>query len=386
MSSSVYDFAIIGAGAAGGQLALAMASEKWFENKRILIIDKDEKSINDKTWCYWEKGTGKWDKIVTKKWHHGIVSTDDLREDFALAPYTYKMVRSIDFYSHLKQVINDSPNFDWVVGQASTVLLDGALAISVNDERYLANHVFDSRIHPNFFQEESNHIRVLQHFKGWEIRSDQPVFDPDQFVMMDFRKPYKGLTAFTYLLPFSETEALIEYTFFTSKLEEENVYDNYMRAYLKDHYDLDNYEIISSEKGVIPMSNYPFHDENNALVTKIGTGGSWVRASTGYSFRKTSEYVDQVINNVVKGEIPSEKLIKAKFQLYDTLFLDILDRKNQLGPSIFGRLYKKNPPKRILRFLDGHTSFIEDLKLMWSVDKWLFIKSLLYQYLRIKLD
>ena len=63
-----YDFIIIGAGASGLLLADAMGSDSFFAQKKILILDKDAKKTNDRTWCYWEKGEGQFDEIVHKRW------------------------------------------------------------------------------------------------------------------------------------------------------------------------------------------------------------------------------------------------------------------------------------------------------------------------------
>ena len=69
MDSTVFDFAIIGTGAAGLHLALAMQQDAYFDDKKILLIDKSKKDFNDKTWCFWEKGKGNWDTIATKTWN-----------------------------------------------------------------------------------------------------------------------------------------------------------------------------------------------------------------------------------------------------------------------------------------------------------------------------
>jgi lycopene beta-cyclase len=53
--TQIYDYIIVGAGAAGLMLANAMALDPFFSDKRILILDKDPKEANDRTWCFWEK-------------------------------------------------------------------------------------------------------------------------------------------------------------------------------------------------------------------------------------------------------------------------------------------------------------------------------------------
>ncbi|MBK7636072.1 MAG: lycopene cyclase, partial [Saprospiraceae bacterium] len=53
-----YDFIIAGSGAAGMLTAYFMIRDPYFDSKSILIIDRDVKNQNDRTWCYWEKGQG----------------------------------------------------------------------------------------------------------------------------------------------------------------------------------------------------------------------------------------------------------------------------------------------------------------------------------------
>ena len=49
-----YDYIIIGAGAAGLMLANAIANDSYFQDKTVLLLDKDPKNSNDRTWCFWE--------------------------------------------------------------------------------------------------------------------------------------------------------------------------------------------------------------------------------------------------------------------------------------------------------------------------------------------
>ena len=59
-------------------------------------------------------------------------------------------------------------------------------------------------------------------------------FNPSSFTMMDYRLCYKNSCSFTYVLPFNETEALIEYTFFTPSLEGKESYNELLTTYIKD--------------------------------------------------------------------------------------------------------------------------------------------------------
>ena len=87
MVISTFDYIIIGAGAAGLHLAMAICDDPFFKGSNILIVDKDSKNINDKTWCFWEKGKGKWDDILDYKWATGSFFTENKKISFGLSPY-----------------------------------------------------------------------------------------------------------------------------------------------------------------------------------------------------------------------------------------------------------------------------------------------------------
>jgi len=48
------DFAILGGGASGLSLALALA-QSLLGNHSILLVEKESKNRNDRTWCYWAR-------------------------------------------------------------------------------------------------------------------------------------------------------------------------------------------------------------------------------------------------------------------------------------------------------------------------------------------
>ena len=102
----IYDYAIVGAGAAGLQLAYALASDSYFNDKQVLIIDREEKSGNDHTWSYWEKGKGHYDDILWNSWTSGSFHGKSKSKSFNLHPYIYKTLRSSAFYDFMKVQLN----------------------------------------------------------------------------------------------------------------------------------------------------------------------------------------------------------------------------------------------------------------------------------------
>jgi lycopene beta-cyclase len=372
---SHFDFIIIGSGLAGLQLALKLASETCFEYKTIALIDPSDKSTNDKTWSFWETEPSQWNAITHKSWNKASVITSNKITHLNLSPYSYKTIRAIDFYTEAKTQLNHRDNIYFIKEQVTSVLEDEHVTVATNKDSYTATHVFDSRVPKAFSTEEKNSISIIQHFKGWIIKTENDVFDKNKVIMMDYRLKDGNQTTFTYVLPFSKTEALVEFTYFTEHTVEESVYDNYIKTYIKDYLKIDAYSILETEAGQIPMTNYNFERFNTEKITKIGTGGGWVKGSTGYSFKHTEKKVAKIIDNLKANSLPSEGLFQRKYKFYDKVFLKVLKDENHKGEWIFENFYAKNAPQTMFRFLDEESSFKEEFKIMMSLFSWSFIKA-----------
>jgi lycopene beta-cyclase len=368
-----YFYVIIGGGLAGLQLARQLSRDVFFKGKKIAIIDSDF-SMPVKTWCFWEKGKGKWDDLLTKSWNKGKFISSEENIDLQLSPYTYKMIKAKDYHQKLQDEIEESGDIEFITDEIQKIDPVTMKAKGLK-KSYGATHFFDSRIDPSYL-ESKKHTTIFQHFKGWEVETEKPVFTPDSFTMMDYRIKYPDATAFTYILPFTEKKALVEYTFFSPFLTEDKVYDEMLQQYFEKILKTKDFQIKSTETGVIPMTDFPFDKANTEQITKIGTGGGWVKPSTGYSFKNTEKRIEKIIENIKSGKLPGENLINYKFRKYDAIFLDVLAQNNQKGEEIFTKFYNKNSPQDIFRYLDEETSVSEDLKIMLSLYSFDFVTSL----------
>ncbi|MBK8504642.1 MAG: hypothetical protein IPL46_21990 [Saprospiraceae bacterium] len=223
---------------------------------------------------------------------------------------------------------------------------------------YFASHVFDSRIDAGFDQDKS-YKKVWQHFKGWEIETEKPVFDPEVFTMMDFRLKWKDSTSFTYVLPNKPTRALIEFTFFAPFFIPAGDYDKYLQRYIDQFLKVGKYTIKNVEQGIIPMSDYPFHQHHQKNITKIGTGGGWVRPSSGYSFRNSSRYVKQLIENIKSGRSAHQGITRNRFRTYDTIFLICSRIIMKWVNHYLLRCIAKTPFSKFLSFLMKRPPFLK---------------------------
>ncbi|WP_040250711.1 lycopene cyclase family protein [Psychroserpens mesophilus] len=373
--SSHFDYIIIGNGLAGLQLALKLSEDNFFSTKTIALIDPSEKNTNDKTWSFWEKESSQWDSIISKSWNKASVLTSEKDIQLDLKPYNYNTIKALDFYKYAKTKLQTKDNIHFIIESVVSVEENEDLLVTTNNSTYSASHVFDSRVPEEFSIQNNKSISIIQHFKGWIIKTENNCFDDSKVIMMDYRLKDGNQTTFMYVLPFSTTEALVEFTYFTENVVEEHIYDNFIKTYIKDYLKIDTYTILETEQGQIPMSNFDFSKFNSNKITKIGTGGGWVKGSTGYSFKHTEKKVSKIIENLKANQRPSRNLFKQKFKFYDKVFLKVLKDENHKGEWIFKQFYGKNSIQTMFRFLDEESTLFEELKIMWSLFSWSFIKA-----------
>ena len=206
--------------------------------------------------------------------------------------YQYKTLSSLKFKKHVHKSIKMHRNFKFIKDTILNIRDEKKRVVVVgNKKNYFAKHVFDSRLTKNLFNEIKYHTFLKQHFVGWVIKTNKKKFDKNSFVFMDYRIRDEKSTAFTYVLPFKKDEALIEHTYFSKNECDKKVYEKYIKEYLKKYYGDTNYMIKKTEYGTIPMTTYPFYKNSTKNITKIGTAGGWVKASTGYSFKNCEKKI-----------------------------------------------------------------------------------------------
>lgn len=371
-----YDYIIIGAGASGLLLADAMGNDPFFANKKILLLDKDAKKTNDRTWCFWEKGIGQFENILHKEWKTIHFEGKTLSKRTQITPYTYKMIRGIDFYEHYLNGIKSSSNI--IFKQETVTQLqesESQVTVKTNVDTYTGSYIFSSLFNYKMATKQKKYPVLQQHFVGWVIRTNIPVFDTDQVTYMDFSIPQKGNTRFMYVLPFSKDTALIEYTLFSENLLEKKEYHEELKTYISKTFGCDSYEILETEAGSIPMTCYDFRQHHTQRIRQIGTAGGWAKPSTGYTLMSTTKKIPKLIALIKKGKPLHLLNLKNKFWYFDLLFLDVLHTDNARGHEIFESLFKAQRAQMVFKFLDEETTIWEDFTYINSCPKKPFIKA-----------
>lgn len=370
-----FDYIIVGSGLSGLHLSYCFLNDKYFNNHKILIIDKLKTIKENKSFSYWEQGKGKWDSIIKNKWNKGEFFSQYGKINMDFSSYNYKTLNSLEFFNFVKKKMKKNENFKLINDTVLKIRKEKSKVVVVgNKNNYYASHVFDSSVNNKLKDEFHKHTSLKQHFLGWIIKTRNNKFNKKSFVFMDFRVRDKNSTAFTYVLPFKKNEALIEHTYFSKDECSKEVYERFIKKYLKKYYNISDYKIIQTEEGVIPMTSYPFHKDSTENVTKIGTAGGWVKPSTGYSFKNCERNSIKILDNIKKGK----KLTinpKKKYQLLDKTLLAVLSKYNHKGEMIFYKMIKKNKTISVLRFLDEKSSLMDEIKIILSLRSIEFIKA-----------
>lgn len=380
LDAKKYDYIITGGGCAGLSLVYYLLQTD-LRDKRILIIDKDSKIYNDRTWCFWEKEPNTFDHLVCQRWQYMYFHSSLFTKKLNLAPYAYKMIRGIDFYQHVTQLMRNFPNIDLLQGVVESIEEDDdQVSIKANGEIYEGVWAFNSIRNENEKEAVNGHHYLLQHFKGWTITTKEPCFDPEEAILMDFRVAQHGDCRFVYVLPTDARTALVEYTVFSESLIPKSAYDQAIKQYLSDFLQLKTYSITHEEFGVIPMTDMPYTSQEGKRIINIGTAGGATKPSTGYTFLRIQQDVQEIVRNLQANGKPyrQQKNWQKRFQVYDGALLHVLAQKLQPADKVFTALFKNNPTARVFKFLDEETNVWEEIQIANSVPRLAFAKGIVY--------
>ena len=350
-----------------------------FKDKTILLIDENVKKTNDRTWCFWEKPNHDFEKLVFKKWNSAVFADKNFSRNLDLIPYQYNMIRGLDFYNLVFDLIEKQENITFVNDKILDYKEDSsAVSVSCGSEKYTCDKLFNSIYNPEIVKKQNKYPLLSQHFIGWFVKTKEAVFNPEMATFMDFSIQQKGNTKFMYVLPTSKTEALLEPTLFSHQLLKKEEYEAEILLYLQ-KLGVSDYEITDKEQGNIPMTSFPFWKNNTKNIINIGSAGGWTKASTGFTFRHTIKKSKKLVAFLQLESDFRKFQNKDKFWFYDLLFLDVLDKNNNKGSEVFSSLFRKGNSNLVFKFLDEETSFLEDLQVMWKCPKTIFVKALWFR-------
>lgn len=388
--ANTFDYVFVGLGASNSLMLLSFIKEGLLIGKSVAVIDADLKNQNDKTYCFWAPKNSEMVQSLKPiiSYAYTKLSIDNSQaESIEDEPYFY--IKSIDLYNHLKQELKNHNITFYNLTVSKIITQNTQHKIITNNESFITNNIFDSRP-PKLKTNNPKDIFLLQSFFGLHVKFNQNVFDENTFDMMNFEIAQDNYTQFVYTLPFSQNEALIEFTRFGVDIIEPNYGKKIVEQYIKK---LNApYIIIAEEKGCIPMTTIKVPKSTVKGILNTGARANLIKPSTGYGFKNMYNFAATAAQHIKKnGSNPINLIVLKKqkrFQFYDNLLLIILFRWPHLGKPIFKSLFKKQGGKKVLAFLDEQTSIFKEVGIFLFLPLKPFLKALfinIYQsvYLRL---
>ena len=399
------DFLFVGRGASAALTARALEGAGLLAGRRVLFVDPDPKSRNDKTFCFWAKDT---EPVVTDlvdlighSWEKARGGREPL---VSIAPMRYHQINSLDLYEDLSRRMAAN-GWELRAEAVESVGADeqGAYAVC-GSEKLRARWVLDSRpphrdtapgdaASGDAVSGDLAQPDLAQSFYGWVVETDFPWQRDAGVTLMDLEVPQDGATQFVYMLPYAENRVLVELTRFGTAILEAELAEQRLRDYLGAALpDQATYRIVHREQGIIPMAEHrnerrsaqserrSAQSERHPLhgVVPIGTRNNALKPSTGYAFKtmhQQARELAQFLGNSASDDSASESRgpnamtwqpqpSHPRFAFLDGLLLHILRRRPHQGKMIFEQLFAGTPLPSILRFMDEKSTWQDDLRML----------------------
>ena len=360
---------IAGAGLSG--LLTAWRCLDINSDMKILIIEASEEIAGDHTWSF------------------NLTDVDETLRDW-IKPFIAHQWNGYDvkFPNRKRQL--DTP---YCTGNSQTLrhcvqslITEGRLSIELNSrvkdlhtdhvileagQKMSAKWVLDAR----GFKPNADVVLGYQKFVGHVIKT-KSAHGVERPIIMDATVEQLGGYRFVYCLPFSDTELLVEDTYYTdgADLKSQEV-DARIKDYIRDNIAAAGYELVRREKGVLPITlavkGLPFPEQ------AIGIKGGYYNAVTGYSFPDALRLADNIARKwsssfEKNGSVPD--MLAALGQMThqkkrEESFLRLLNRmlfrasKPEERYLVLQRFYGLNQGL-IERFYAGHLKWYDKLRIL----------------------
>ena len=369
MNTNQYDIIFTGGGAACRMLLYFLSEQKGFNQLKILILEA-ENTTNEKTWCFWEKETNPFQRLARKEWKQLKFDAQQINITQTIKPFTYYCINGSDFNRYFSQTFFEKySNITILNKKIKQIEKTGNLyTVTTANESFQAAKIFNSI--PELTSNSQS--QMWQHFEGWFIETETPWFDEHAASLMDFTDYNGGAFGFLYVLPFSNNEALVEYTFYSDELYASEVYEKKIKNFFASK-KIPAYRITKKEKGKIPLYNQKINTETKSGIINIGGAGGLIKPSTGYAFLRMMEDCKQIAASFGTNDFKRRTRHK-RFLFYDHLLLKIIKEDPSCAVSIFKELFQKQPLQRILKFLNEDSNLLDEIRIFAGLPWMPFLK------------
>ena len=366
-----FDYIILGGGLSGLTLAYELNKQGCLENKTLCILEKRKEYSRDKSWSYWDFENNKFPNCLIGSWDTFSITLNQKTINITCPQSPYRTIDSKKFYDFVTDQLRSNDNIVTVMD--CTIQTIEGHAIHTNKGNYVGKVIYDSLI-------DLSHQTptMYQHFFGCEVETDNDCFNENIVDLMNFDCSQDGGLHFFYTLPFSKNKALIETTWYSKIIKKKSEYQNEIDHYLREK----NIKgkITYTEYGAIPLNLKKNNKKSNSSkdYIKIGSAGRLTRASTGYTFQAIQSFSEQLAGNLkLDRNLTVPNIRHKKYDFLDEIFLSVMEHEYKSMPGIFFNLFKSNDSVATISFLSDRSNWIQDLKVILSMPKLIFIKNLI---------
>ncbi len=373
MNTTNYDIVILGGGCAGMQLMHQLIHHAQYKGESILILDADKTYLQSKSWCFWHTNDSHpYHSIFHTTWNNLSIGFLNETHASSIDPYRYSFIKSESFFDFHFNEIKQHANIEYTN--------DVVLSIERNGSEFLINtdkgSISTSSLYSSYWNQEEvakeTNLFLKQQFFGWEIQTDEPVFNAHSATLMDFDIPQTNGVNFAYVLPYSAHHALIEITGFCADEYRVPFFEEVLKNYIQKKWNC-SFNIIKTEQASIPMTNFVFKRFTKDGAIAIGTAAGMVKPTTGYAFNRITRDSILLANHFYNKEIPAE-FTHTRFKFYDRLLLQLLKYSPAKALHILMQLFRRVSYRHVLRFLDEDSSLFQEAVLFAKLPKKDFLK------------
>ena len=368
---------ILGGGCAGLSLGMRLAEDPGL-TKKIMILEPRTSYENDRTWCFWKTAPHRYEALITKSWAKMSIGKDQRATIADCSKTPYQMLQAACFYKDAINTIERSPNVKLRLGVRAynrPFKQGSQWHIETDLGPLTADFVVDTRPDPNSI---SGNATLWQSFLGHEVECDSARFNPTIVKLMDFLPFFDGNMHFSYVLPLSQTRALIETTVFGPKRLNAEALGKLQADNLKRVCGNVAFKIKRLESGILPMTTLrsDCNVEPGYIRTGLFHGGA--RPSSGYAFQRIQRWADKCALALSRGQPAcGHEADQFTTRAMDGLFLKVLRASPEEGAELFTRLFERVDPARVIRFLSDAGTLSDKIAIISALPSSLFIKQLL---------
>ncbi len=357
------DIAVLGGGAAGLSLVCHLARTGWHGS--LVLVDDGAHPAAGRAWAWWSRGDALLDPRAATALSCATVAGPGWRRRMDLSPYAYRVLPGAALDAAAEAALASRAAWRRLWGRATTVVPDDAGAsVTVETDagpvEVRARWVLDS-VGPGEDRPDTSSLDFL----GLRLRAREPVFDHGAVTLMDFRTGQDDGVAFMYVLPVSAREALVERTVFSAPGASPD-HAPHLAQYIGEIGAAAAVE-TGREHGRIPLlARAPTRAEG--AVVPIGARAGLVRESTGYGFARIQRHSAALARALAGGEDPAGAAPARRWaRALDASLMRLIRDDPDGAREVLGALLRRNPPERILAFLDEDASPLAQARLFASL-------------------